>query len=80
MQLCRIGNMVKILPQFYDTFYSKEIKNKDLQNKYTRKQPTHFSIASFNQKKFFQNQTNHKFRTPKKMTFKSRAKTKPPFP
>ena len=26
------------------------LKNKDLQNRYTRKQPTHFSIAPFNQK------------------------------
>ena len=26
------------------------LKNKDLQNRYTRKQPKHFSIAPFNQK------------------------------
>ena len=80
MQLSKIRNMVQILPQFYDIFYGEKIKNKDLQNRYTKKQPTHFSIAPFNQKKSFQNQTNHKFRTPKKMTFKSQAKTKSPFP
>ena len=59
------------------------LKNKDLQNRYTRKQSTHFSIAPFDQKlkkKILLNETNHEFRTLRKMTFKSQAKTKPPFP
>ena len=45
-------------------------KHKDLQNRYTRKQPTHFSIATLwsitKKKKFSFNPTNHDFRTLRK--------------
>ena len=60
------------------------LKRKDQQNRCTKKQRTHFSIAPFDQKlkkkKILLKQTNHEFRTLGKMTFKSQAKTKAPFP
>ena len=55
-------------------------RKKTPKNRYTRKQPTHFSVNLNFKKKFFQNLKILKFRMPKKMTPKSQAKNKTPFP
>ena len=47
MQRVRTGVIVR--PECIIT-NALSLKNKDLQNRYTRKQPTHFSIAPFDQK------------------------------
>ena len=63
---------------FY-AFYSK----KPFKNWYTRKQPGHFSVIpnSLNLKtKLFRNLKILKFGMPKKITSKSQAKNKTPFP
>ena len=81
MQRVRTGVIVRPECIITNTLF---FKNEDLPNRYIRKQPTHFFIASFDQKlkkkKNFLDPTNQEFRTPRKMTFKSEAKTKPPFP
>ena len=57
------------------------LKNKDLQNSYARKQPTHFSIAPFNQKtkekKNYLSQTNQEFFTLKKWPLNPKLKPTP---
>ena len=52
---------------------------KPLKNRYTRKQPTHFSMTPSRPKRFFKNPSVTKFGTPKKMMAKSQAKIKPSF-
>ena len=52
-------------------------------NRYTRKEPTHFSVKPENlnfKKNFFRNLKILKFSMLKKMTPKSQAKNKTPFP
>ena len=58
-------------------------KKKNYKNGYTRKQPTHFSMAPSNpnlKKIFFRNLKVLKLCVPKKMAPKSQAKIKPSFP
>ena len=52
---------------------------KPLKNRYTRKQPTHFSMTPSSPKRFFKNPSTTKFGTPKKVMPKSQAKIKPSF-
>ena len=44
-----------------------------------KKTPHIYFYGTFKSKKKFKNPTDQKFGTPRKMTFKSQAKTKPPF-
>ena len=68
---------------FLQFLIKKKKKKKNYKNWYTRKQPTHFSMAPSNpnlKKKFFRNLKVLKVCVPKKMAPKSQAKIKPSVP